>query len=145
MKALVAAVVHTFSVAGVLALAATGAHAADWIKAATTTGRVTFLDRASLERDGNISKGWMKEVYGKPDLHYVGLKPVPYRVVLYHVVWDCSHRTSGLLEEVFFKDLAQQVFIDRQELTPPIQMGAIIPDSVGEAQHALACKLSAPR
>ena len=89
--------------------------------------------------------GWMKEVYAKPDLHYFHSKPVPYRVRTYHIAWDCPNHTSGLIGQVYYADLAQTVVVDTEELTPPIRMSAVVPDSVGEAQHALACKLSLAR
>jgi len=84
--------------AGIMALAAFEAHAADWVEIGADTQARYYVDVASIAVDGETVRVQKKGIYTQPLTENFGGKPRIFKETLGVVELDCARRINRVIQ-----------------------------------------------
>lgn len=125
-------------------LAASAAHAANWMQVDESTSADVFVDTASVRPDGRYLRAWvMYKLNGKdktkawPEVEYQNMKSL--------YIYDCAAERSAVVQQVFYGDREALGNVVHSTSRPIAQaesaLDAPIPESVGESVLRRVCTL----
>lgn len=110
----------------------------DWIRLPTSAPDITFtIDKASVERQGNIVKFWEKITFEKPDVkdEASGMMIKEKKI---HRIMDCAVHTQGVISGATYGENGR--FITSVEFSAAqIRMNAIPPGTLADEEFNLVC------
>ena len=110
----------------------------DWIRLPTSAPDITFtIDKASVERQGNIVKFWEKITFEKPDVKDEA-SAMMIKEKKVNRIMDCAGHTQGVISGATFGENGR--FITSVEFSAAqIRMNAIPPGTLADEEFNLVC------
>ncbi len=119
----------------ILLLTALNAHA-DFVKYHEDDEMVSYLDAASLTREGREMRMWTIDDYKQTQMD---IPNKPYRSVKSHWTFDCAKRVSDVMTALYYMEgMAQGESIDAGAVAER-QWDKVTPGTVGELAFKVAC------
>lgn len=130
-----------------IASAPISSQAANWIPVRTASDGITALDTQSVSAaGGKLIKAWVKNSF--PAAREAGTTPpFSFQSYLSLRVFDCAHRSSDLLQQVFYAgpDGTGEIVKNQSYPRDKIKLVDVVPDTLGEDLLVFACEAAKVR